>query len=354
MDLRIRAGFVLALVPVLAPVLASCERSAQQPPAQPAPALPASSASSAGLAGSAGSGAASPTGSAAEPAAVAPAVSPVMPRMPQVPPSGSASDDLPSRRQEFAWLATVGNCVPPSRIDKSHPMELEVLSLALDSFDGHLVLCAQSSTRRDVSVFFDDVSYACWNVDPATAALSRRSDLGRSYFRCQDGACPPGETFEVISRDGTERLVYDDTKQELSLFTRPGGALVRSFPFPSGAGQAFWRDTLTLVGHTIFMVTDKEIHVLDDRGKAQGKLSGSNLNVIDEGAVLAFGEDRRATLYDLATRKSTPIALTSPYLAGAVRHGGAFYAVNSRARKLVTLDPKTLQPRRTLPLRICK
>jgi hypothetical protein len=281
-------------------------------------------------------------------------VAPPAPRVPQVIPSGTASDDLPNRRQDFAWLATVGNCVPASRIDESHPAMREVLSVALDSFDGHLVLCAQSSTRRDVSVFFDDVSYACWNVDPATAAVSRRADLGRSYFRCQDGACPPGETYEVISRDGTERLVYSDTKQELSLYTRPGGALVRSFPFPAGAGQAFWQDTLTLVGHTIFVVTDGGIHVLDDRGKPIGKLGGSNLHVVDEGAVLAIRDARHATLYDLATRRSTPIALTSAYLAGAVRHGGAFYAVNSKARKLVTLDPKTLQPVRKLSLPICK
>lgn len=158
----------------------------------------------------------------------------------------------------------------------------------------------------------------------------------------------------MISRDGTERLVYDEAKQELSLFTRPGGALVRSFPFPLGADLAFWRDTLTLVGHTIFVVADDGIHVLDDRGKPLGKLSGSDLHVVDEGAVLAVREERHGTLYDLATRKSTPIALTSPYLAGAVRHGGAFYAVNSKARKLVKLDPKTLQPQRTLALRICK
>ena len=277
-----------------------------------------------------------------------------MPRVPQVRPSGTASDDLPNRRREFAWLATVGNCVPPSRRDESHPLQLEVLSMALDSFDGHLVLCAQSSTRRDVSVFFDDVSYACWNIDPATAAVSRRADLGRSYFRCQDGACPPGDTFEAISRDGTERLVYDEAKQELSLFTRPGGALVRSFPFPRGADLAFWRGTLTLVGHTIFVVTDDEILVLDDRGKPIGKLGGNNLHVVDEGAVLAIRDERHATLYDLATRRSTPIALTSPYLAVAVRHGSAFYAVNSKARKLVTLDPKTLQPVRKLSLPICK
>jgi hypothetical protein len=349
MDLRLRAGFVVAV----ALALASCQRSAEPPPAQPAP-DPWAGAS----AGAAGAGTSPPAGSGAAPGAIAaaPAVpaAPPAPQVPQYPASGTASDDLPHRRQALAWLATVGNCVPRSRYDEAIPLAPEGLPLALDSFDGRLVLCAQSATRRDVSVFFDDVSYACWNVDPATAAVSRRADLGRSYFRCQDGACPEGDTFEAISRDGTERLVYDEAKQALSLFTRPGGALVRSFPFPRGADLAFWRGTLTLVGHTIFVVTEDGILVLDDRGKPLGKLSGSELNVVDEGAVLAVRDERHATLYELATRKSTPIALAAPYLAGAIRHGGGFYAVNSKARKLVKLDPKTLQPLRTLAFPICK
>ncbi|HWU86482.1 MAG TPA: hypothetical protein VN253_04380, partial [Kofleriaceae bacterium] len=241
--------------------------------------------------------------------------------------------------------ASARDCVPPRD---------DTLALALDAYDGHLVLCAQASTRRDVSVFFDDVSYACWNVDPATAAVSRRADLGRAYFRCQDGACPPGPGDEAVSHDGTEQLVFSEAKRELSIFSRPAGALVRSFASPPDfAGQEFLRGQLTLVGHTIFAIIDHSIFVLDDRGAARGKLDGIDLHVVDEGHVLAIRDEQHATFYELASRKAAQIALTAPYLAGAIRHGGTFFAVDGDARKLVTLDPQTLQPRRALSLPIC-
>jgi hypothetical protein len=326
---------------------ASCERSAEQrQPAvkEPAPASTPAPAKEpeqpAPPAVSVGSGA-------------PPVAAPQVPRMPQVPPSGSASDDLPHRRRELAWLAKAKDCVPPHDPSLTLTPHGETLSLALDSYDGKLVLCAQAITRRDVSVFFDFVSYACWNVDPATAAVSARADLGRAHFRCQDGACSAGDR-RSISHDGTEVLVFSEAKGELSIVTRPGGAPVRSFPSPPAfAGQEFLRGQLTLVGHTIFGIVDSSITVLDDRGAARGTLEGRELQVVDAGRVLVIRDEQHATLYELATRRTTPIALTAPYIAGAVQHGGAYFAVDGDARKLVLLDGKTLQPKRTLPLRLC-
>lgn len=266
--------------------------------------------------------------------------------MPQVHPSGSAADDFPSLQQELAWLQRAKDCVPQKE---------GLLELALDSYDGKLVLCAQALTRRDVSVFFDDVSFACWNVDPATAAVTRRPDLGRSYFQCQDGTCPMLTINRFVSHDGTKEVALAEGKAELSIFARPGGALIRSFTGPATlAGQELHRGELLLLGDTILAVADQVVHVLDSRGAVRGKLDGHYLHVVDAGHVLAIRDERRATLYELASGKSTPISLTARYLERAVRHGGAFFAVDSDARKLVTLDPKTLQSRRSLPLPLCK
>jgi hypothetical protein len=308
---------------------ASCQRSAERQPLQPPRSPPAESAPTATAEGSSSPPPAGPT---ARP-----------PRVPQVPPSGSAGDDLPHRRQDLAWLGSMRNCVPSQARN-------EEIELALDSYGGHLVLCAQALTRRDVSVYFDHVSYACWDVDPATAAVSLRPDLGRSYFQCQDGACPPGDTDEVISYDGTELLVHSEDKHELAIFTRPGRKPVRSFAFAEPVDPR----GLTLLGHTI-LVEGHGISVLDDHGTSLAKLEGIEVHVVDEGHVLVVRDidERQGTLYDLASRKAVPIRLAAPYVAGAVRHAGALFAVDSNARKLVTLGPKTFQPGRALPLPIC-
>lgn len=353
MELRTWVGIVLGVLGVLG--AASCERSKESPrspgpgPAPETATAPASERATA-PAGMVGSGAPTTADSAdsADSADTTGAANAAGPRVMQVPPSGSAGDDFPHRKRELAWLAKARDCVPPRD---------DTVTLALDAYDGRLVLCAQAMTRRDVSVFFDEVSYACWNLDPATAAVSRRADLGRAYFRCQDGTCQAGDFNKAISYDGTEEIVLTEATQEVSIRARPAGTLVRSFKGPAAfAGQELLRGHLTLVGHTIFAVFDYSILVLDDRGGARGKLEGIDLHVVDEGHVLAIRdiEGQHATLYELATRKATPIALTAKYLAGAVRHGGTFFAVDGDARKLVTLDPKTLQPRRALPLPICK
>lgn len=264
----------------------------------------------------------------------------------RVPRSGSAKDDFPHLKKELAWLAKAQTCVPSQD---------EQIRLALDSYGGKLVLCAQVSTRRDVSVFFDDVSYACWNVDPTSAAVSRRADFGRSYFQCQDGSCQPGDHNKAVSYDGTQQVVLAEAKPELSVLARPAGTLVRSFSAPPAfGGQELLRGELTLVGHTIFGIVDQTIYMFDDQGSMRGKLDGNSLQVADDGHVLAVRDEQHATLYEIATRKSTPITLAAPYIAGAVRHAGTFFAVDGENGKLVTLDPKTLQPRRSLVLPICK
>src|SRR4051794_5890838 len=84
---------------------------------------------------------------------------------------GSANDDLPHRTKEMrARLARAQTCVP--RAVKASPGDValdDAISLLLDSDGAQLVVCAQAPTRRQESVFFDQVSYACWNVDPRTA-----------------------------------------------------------------------------------------------------------------------------------------------------------------------------------------
>lgn len=340
--MELRAWVVVALV------VAGCERSAERPVSPSSPPPTTSSPPPAGSAGTGSTGTGSagvPADGSAGPDPSASAPKPGM-RMPQVHPSGSAKDDFPHLQRELAWLARAKDCVPQKE---------DLLDLALDSYDGKLVLCAQASTRRDVSVFFDNVSYACWNLDPATAAVTRRADLGRSYFQCQDGACPPLTFNRSVSHDGTKEVVFADDKPELSIRTRPGGALVRSFPAPpSFAGEELHRGELMLLGDTIFALVDRAVHVIDDRGNLRAKLDGIYLHAVDAGHALAIAYHPRATLYELASGKSTPITLAAPYLAGAVRHGGTWFAVDGDARKLVTLDPKTLQPRRSIPLPLCK
>jgi hypothetical protein len=328
---------------------ASCDRRPAEPAAHAgsSPQLSPESTVSPGAQRSPGDpahGAADPAGSASA-AASAAAPPPIVAKLPR---AGSARDDLAHRRRDLAWLAGKIDCVPalaPARPDGPE------LALALDSYGGRLVLCAQASTRRGVSVFFDDVSYACWNVDPATAAVARRADLGRAFFRCQDGACQPDADGRAVSYDGAAELVFSADQKELAIVGRPGGARVRAFPL---AGESFLRGELTLVGRTIFAIQGEEIAVLDDRGARVGKLAGPELRVLDADLVLAVRDEAHGTLYDLAARRETPVQLAVPYVAGAVRHAGEVLAVDGAARALVRLDPATLRPLGSRPLPRCR
>jgi hypothetical protein len=267
------------------------------------------------------------------------------------PPPTQARDDLPHRRARLdPLLAAARDCVP--RADLLGPDE-EAITLALDAFDDHLVVCAQALTRRGGSVFLDPVSYACWNVDPKTAAVTRRADLARSYVRCQAGGCAPYEDRTVTSHDGTEQLAFDDARHELAITTRAGAA-VRSFPSPAElAGQEPLRGDLTYVGHTIFAVGELGVVVLDDHGQILGHAAGRDVHVMDAGHVLVSEDEQHATLYDLAPHKPRRLQLPAPYAAQAVRFHGALYAIDD-ARRLAALDPDTLRVRQTRPFVVCR
>jgi hypothetical protein len=267
------------------------------------------------------------------------------------PPPTQASDDGPHRRDRLTpLLASARDCVP--RADLLGPDE-EPVTLVLDAFDDHLVVCAQVLTRRDGSVFLDPVSYACWNVAPKTAAVTRRADLARSYLRCQAGGCAPYEDRTVPSYDGTEQLAFDDTHHQLAITTRAGVA-VRSFASPADlAGAEPLRGDLTYVGHTIFAVTDQAVLVLDDHGRVLGHAVGRDVHVMDAGHALVTEDDQHATLFDLATHATRRVQLPAPYAAQAVRFHDVLYTIDD-ARRLALLDPATFRVRQTRPLVVCR
>lgn len=270
---------------------------------------------------------------------------------PPGPPPTQAHDDLPHRHARLdPLLAAARDCVPRADLLGADD---EAVTLALDAFDDHLVACAQVVTRRGGSVFFDLVSYACWNVDPKTAAVTRRADLARSYVRCQEGSCAPYEDRAVTSYDGTERLAFDDARHELSITTR-AGAVVRSFPSPAElAGMEPLRGDLTYVGHTIFAVGEHGVVVVDDHGQILGHVAGRDVHVMDAGHVLVAEDEQHATLYDLATHKNRRIQLPAPSAAHTVRFHDVLYAVDD-AHRLAVLDPDTLRVRQTRPFVVCR
>jgi len=262
-----------------------------------------------------------------------------------------ANDDFPHRGARLTpLLASARDCVP--RADLLGPDE-EPVTLALDTFDDHLVACAQVLTRRGGSVFLDPVSYACWNVDPKTAAVTRRADLARSYLRCQAGGCVPYEDRTVTSYEGTEQLTFDGAKHELAITTRAGAA-VRSFASPPELdGTEPLHGDLTYVGHTIFAVADQTVLVLDDHGRALGHAAGRDVHVMDAGHVLVTEDEQHATLYDLATHATRRVQIPAPYMAQAVRFHDVLYAIDD-ARRLAVLDPSTFRVRQTHPLVVCQ
>lgn len=262
-----------------------------------------------------------------------------------------ANDDFPHRSARVPpLLAAARDCVP--RADLLGPDE-EAVTLALDTVDDHLVACAQVVTRRGGSVFLDPVSYACWNVDPKTAAVTRRADLARSYLRCRAGGCAPYEDRTETSYEGTEQLAFDDAKHEFTITTRTGAA-VRSFASPPElAGAEPLRGDLTYVGHTIFAVAGETVLVLDDHGRALGHAAGSGVHVMDAGHVLVTEDEQHATLYDLATHATRRVQIPAPYMAEAIRFHDMLYAIDD-ARRLAVLDPSTFRVRQTHPLVVCQ
>lgn len=289
----------------------------------------------------------------------------------QVKESGTANDDFPHRSRDMrAKLAGAQTCVPAAT-----PLDVENspddrITLSIDALGHDLVVCAQAVTRRDVSVYADYVSYACWNIDPTTGWLTRRRDLGRSYYRCQDGACPAGATSE-ISFDGKSRV--DTSETTLAIVDRDTGA-VRSAITPDRdlAHQAWVRGDLTYVGTTLFAHIGDDVIVYTDHGAKLATLPGRATHVVSDHLVIVTAEDFSGTAFDLTSHATRRIkvpdcpstiddattkcedSLRLSHLEDAVEFRRALYAVDNDARKLVIVDPKTYRQRSTKQLAICK
>jgi hypothetical protein len=267
-----------------------------------------------------------------------------------VAPPAAPTTDKPDVAQMRArlrpLLRSAQTCVP--RADLLPPKDM--LELALDSFDGHLVVCAQVT-----SAAFDAVSYACWNVDPRSGAVARRGDTGRAYFRCQDGAAEQGCGRSVVDYAGT-RLVTFDNRHTLAIALRDG-TRVRSIPSLPSLAPELQRGIMTYVGDLLFIVVDDgpdspgATIVLDDRGHAIGRARGTDVEVIDGGHVMIIDESDQATVYDVATRAHRTVAVPVAFTHDAVGLGGALYALDGR--ELVTLDPRTFAPRGRVALATC-
>ena len=262
------------------------------------------------------------------------------PRRPQLP--REANDDFPHTAARVAPLV-VGkrDCIPDVPDAET--------TIALDSYGGKLVACLQVITRRDVSAFFDRVSYACWNLDPKTARLAQRADRGRAYFACQDGSCT--EMNRTTSYDGKTTLAFDDAKHTITIAAARGGKVVRTFAAPEElAGHELLGDDLLLLGAVWFAHVDETVHVFDDRGKQLAKLGASAVHVLDATHVLLTGDVPR--IYDVAARSTRDVTLPGEFAAQAVVHAGGLYAMDGRA--FVTLDGKTFRERSRIPLATCK
>jgi len=260
-------------------------------------------------------------------------VAAAQPRRPVV--KTGANDDLPHHAAKFGPLFDgAKDCIPKS----------DEVTVALDAYDGKLVACAQVMTRQGASVFLDNVSFACWNVDP-NGKLSRRADLGRSYFECQDG-CPT----EVGYRNGA--IAYDGKKLSLAsedavtIYERKPdgtkGAVVTTIkPVP----DAFSPDVAYVGG--MFL---GDGHVFDETGTELATLPIGDVRVLDDAHVIVV-DGKRGTLFDLTTKKAQTIKLDKPYTSGPVAFGGKAFAI--AGRQLVVLDAK-LKSKRTINLPACR
>ena len=279
-------------------------------------------------------------------AAVAVLASVAVAEPPVVPRPGSAKDDLAHRKAQIdPLLATAQSCVPRRGLLGRN--DEDQIELALDAFDNHLVVCTQVLTRRDVSVFFDPVSYACWNVDPATGALARRGDLGRSYFRCQDGGCAPLADATANGYSAGTRVVYDEAKHKLEITDGKPTAIASPAELTDHEPL---RGELTYVGQTLFAITDKSVIVLDRAGHELGREPGDEVHVVDDTHVLVFGKSSQQTLHDLSPHKTRKV--TVPARLRPVQLAGTLYAIDG-ARRLAVLDA-AFRVKTTRPLATCR
>ena len=254
-----------------------------------------------------------------------------------------ANNDLPHLRAKLApLLAPMTSCVP--RADLLGDPDGEPLELRLDALAGKLVACATMMTARGGSVYQDPVMYACWDVDPASGHVARRTDLGRTYLSCSDGSCPPGAVTSVASYDNTSRLVLDPVAHTFAIGSR-------TFAAPAELVEPL-RGDLTYIGHTIFAIVDASVHVLDDRGAQRTALPGISVHVVDDTHVLIADADDHLVEYDLVANKSHAIT-APPYAARAIAIGTALYAIDDQ-RRLAVLDPTAFAVRSVLSLAICR
>jgi hypothetical protein len=292
-----------------------------------------------------------------------------------------ATDDLPHRRQLLApWLRA--DCVPPH--DLADPADdHDQIELALDVLDDQLVACAQMLTRRGGSVFGDHVSYACWNVS-ATGAVARRGDLGRSYFRCQDGSCPPGTLdHDVPSYDGTQ-LISLDLRGNLTRYTREAdgsrGALVGTIHAKQleldGSDDRTGADLVAMPGGAIAVTDDiDDTLVFNSHGILEARVEAARLDVEDATHLFATRDALHGAVVDLVAQRITKIrldgctaaelreeveqsgpcqtVLAATHLGNVVRWRDQLYAIDGAGRRLLVLDPATFRATASQPLAVC-
>ena len=265
-----------------------------------------------------------------------------------------AFDDHEHTTEALAPLFAKADACIPTHDDPDQPDHS--LRVAIDAFGGKLVACAQQLTREHGSVFLQPVSYACWDVDPATGKLARRTDLARSYFACQDG-CDGDRAYGhgQVSYDGKRVVTWDDDETHpLEVYERKSddsrGAKLGTVAATEN-GQQLDLLGLVFVGDALIEGSGTP-NVFDLTGKSVAKLPEGELRVVDEMHVIVLGE-KSATLYDTASHKQSKVTIEA-FTSGPVRLGGAAYALDNRT--LVVLDGKTFKKdarKKPLPLATC-
>jgi len=255
-------------------------------------------------------------------------------------------------------LARAQTCVPRGTkvVDGEMPPD-DAVFLVLESTGNDLVVCGQAQTRRGASVFLDPVSYACWNVDPKTAFLTRRRDIVRGWFGCADGMCAP-DTRQWPSYDGTRTVRVEDDSKKVEILDRTASTLVTSFARPPEFGDSPLTGELALMPTTIIAVESaaKKVHVFDLTGKHLASAAGDQFHVVSPGAVIAGTDDVRLQRIDLATHAVTKLDAVpeaKSYWWSTVEHRGTVYAVDNATRMLFVLDPKTFAVTSRKQLAIC-
>jgi hypothetical protein len=313
---------------------------------------------------------------------------PERPAGPRPPPfthgPGPANDDYPHRVQAIApWLDHADACIPPAdallrgRPDRGLPGD-DDLTVTLDAYADQLVGCGQLLTRRGNSVFFDHVSYACWNVDPKRGTLARRADLPRAYVDCQDGRCEPAAA-QWPSYDGKEVVVRDDDRRVFDVFARAPdgrrGKKLRTIAEPAdpvGEPSAIVAD----LGGVLFIAVEDGVVAVDERDHPIAHAKALRADVLDATTVRIVVDPLHVVDVDVAARRALAFALpgctadelsgrrdqvsavcddalVATHLVDAVRFGGMLYAIDNAGRRLDVLDPATYRATATRPLAVC-